>query len=125
MQEEAASGLEQWEMVVGAARLYDWSGGSRLRSPRGSLQRGLSSDSQAPDTLRTRQPPPSRAFPSSGTHGHLRLWSLLPPWELIGTCERGQSLSALVAMCGSWLCRCFHRTLRLPSGFTHTAPWPT
>ena len=57
-QEEAASGLEQWEMVVGAARLYDWSGGSRLRSPRASLQRGPSSDSQAPDTLRTRPPPP-------------------------------------------------------------------
>ncbi len=56
-QEEAASGLEQWEMVVGAARLYDWSGGSRLRSPRASLQRHLSSDSQAPDTLRTRQSP--------------------------------------------------------------------
>ena len=49
-------------MVVGAARLYDWSGGSRLRSPRASLQRGLSSDSQAPDTLRTRQRP-SPLFP--------------------------------------------------------------
>lgn len=58
MQEEATSGLEQWEMVVGAARLYDWSGGSRLRSPRASLQRGLSGDSQAADTLRTREQPP-------------------------------------------------------------------
>ena len=56
-QEEATSGLEQWEMVVGAARLYDWSGGSRLRSPRASLQRGLSGDSQAADTLRTRERP--------------------------------------------------------------------
>ena len=50
-------------MVVGAARLYDWSGGSRLRSPRASLQRGLSSDSQAPDTLRTREHPHSRRLP--------------------------------------------------------------
>ena len=57
LQDEAASGLEQWEMVVGAARLYDWSGGSRLRSPRASLQRGASADSQAPDTLRTRERP--------------------------------------------------------------------
>ena len=56
-QDEAASGLEQWEMVVGAARLYDWSGGSRLRSPRASLQRGASADSQAPDTLRNRARP--------------------------------------------------------------------
>lgn len=65
MQEGAASGLEQWEMVVGAARLYDWSGGSRLRSPRHSLQRGLSSDSQAPDTLRTRERPHIlRRFPA-------------------------------------------------------------
>ena len=57
-------------MVVGAARLYDWSGGSRLRSPRASLQRGPSSDSQAPDTLRTRQPPPPALSAS------------LPPWHL-------------------------------------------
>ena len=67
MQEEATSGLEQWEMVVGAARLYDWSGGSRLRSPRASLQRGLSVDSQAADTLRTREQPPLLT-PSSSQH---------------------------------------------------------
>ena len=33
MGEEA--GLEQWEMVVGASRLYDWHG-SRLRTPSGA-----------------------------------------------------------------------------------------
>jgi hypothetical protein len=54
MQDEEANeaGLEQWEMVVGASRLYDWHE-SRLRAPRINLHRTFSSDSQAADTLRS------------------------------------------------------------------------
>ena len=45
--------LEQWEMVVGASRLYDWHE-SRLRSPtQAALARTLSSESQLPDNLRS------------------------------------------------------------------------
>jgi len=44
-------------MVVGASRLYDWHE-SRLRSATPvALQRTLSSDSQAPDTLRSSEVP--------------------------------------------------------------------
>jgi hypothetical protein len=56
----AEGGLEQWEMVVGASRLYDWHG-SRLGGPAApaplALRRsasGASAAAAAPDTLRSR-----------------------------------------------------------------------
>lgn len=64
----AEARLEQWEMVVGASRLYDWHE-SRLRSaPPVALQRTLSSDSQAPDTLRSSEFPEPPMPMSASVH---------------------------------------------------------
>ena len=49
------AGLDKWEMVSSASRLYDWQA-SRLGSPRMSAPRRTDSDASQPDTLRQRAP---------------------------------------------------------------------